>query len=165
VDLAGLRAGRTTVLLDHSSDQIVGQGQATIGEGKISVTGEVTGDADEDTPAGKVVSHAKNGFVWAASVGISPERVEPVDANQQVTVNGRDFNGPIFVVRAGRLGEVSFVGVGADESATATIAAAQGGRSDTMTFFQWLKIDSIPVCASLCPDSHCVRVGIETVGR
>ncbi len=140
VDLAGLRAGRTTILLDHDSSQIVGQGQATLADGQITVQGEITGDLESGSPASQVVSHAKNGFVWAASIGVSPERVEPVDANQTVTVNGKDFSGPIYVVRAGRLGETSFVGVGADENATASIAAKKG---EAMTFDQWLQAKGV----------------------
>lgn len=139
VDLAGIRAGRTTVLLDHDPSQIVGQGQASIADGKINVAGEITGEVSAETPSGQVVSHARNGFLWAASIGMSPERIEPVDANQQITVNGREFSGPIYVVRAGRLGEVSFVGVGADEQAVATVAANRGKGDEAMTFEQWLK--------------------------
>jgi len=150
VDLAGLRAGRTTILLDHDPSQIVGQGKAAIADAKITVEGEITGDTSPGTPAHQVVSHAKNGFVWAASVGVIPERIEPIDANQQATVNGREFNGPIYVVRAGRLGEVSFVGIGADENATASIAA-QPRKENPMTFEQWLKsknLDSAKMTAT-----------------
>jgi hypothetical protein len=143
VDLAGLRANRTTILLDHEASQIVGQGQATIADGKLTIAGEITGNVEPGTPAGQVVSHARNGFVWAASIGVSPERVEPVDANQSVQVNGREFSGPIYVVRAGRLGEVSFVGVGADEQATATIAAQAGTGVSHMTFAQWLQAKNL----------------------
>lgn len=140
VDIAGVRAGRTTILLDHESSQIVGQGQASVSDGKITVAGEITGDLGAGTPSGQVVLHAKNGFVWAASIGVSPERIEPIDANQQVTVNGRSFNGPIYVVRAGRLGEVSFVGVGADENAVASVAAR---KDEPMNFDQWLQAKGI----------------------
>ncbi|MBE3132788.1 MAG: Mu-like prophage major head subunit gpT family protein [Acidobacteria bacterium] len=142
VDLSGLRAGRTTILLDHDRSAIVGQGTATIAGGQVTVAGEITGDAaDKGTPAGQIVGHARNGFQWAASVGVSPDRIESVDANQSVTVNGRDFAGPIYVVRAGRLGEVSFVGVGADEDAQANIAATAANPMNgdsNMNFAQWL---------------------------
>lgn len=142
VDLAGLRAGpggRVTVLKDHDSSQIVGQGVAKISATEITVEGSITGDAsDKASPAGQVVVHAGNGFVWAASVGVGPERVEFVDAGQKVTVNGQEFTGPINVVRAGRLGEVSFVAIGADETAQAQVAATAAG-SDVMNFAEWLK--------------------------
>jgi len=141
VDLAGLRAGRVTVLRDHDPSQIIGQGTAKVTKSKITVAGQVTGDhSDRNDPAYSVVAHSKNGFVWSASVGVSVERVEYVDAGAKVKVNGQTFTGPIGVVRAGRLGEVSFVGIGADETASGKIAAtAAGSKENTMDEFKkWL---------------------------
>jgi len=140
IDLAGLRAGaRTTILLDHDATQIVGQGKATISATGVKVSGSVTGDyEDKGEPAGKVVAHARGGFQWAASIGASVERVEKVEAGGKVTVNGREFVGPLSVVRAGRLGEVSFVGVGADETATARVAASAGKYLEDEDFAAWL---------------------------
>jgi hypothetical protein len=145
VDLAGLRAGNVTILLDHDPAQIVGQGRPEITATAVHVTGTITGDhTDRNEPAYKVVTHARNGFAWSASVGVAPERVERVDAGSKVTVNGREFTGPVSIVRAGRLGEVSFVGVGADETASAKVAAATGAPAanqgeHTMTFEQWVQ--------------------------
>jgi len=144
VDLAGLRAGaQTTVLLDHDRAQIVGQGKATITPKGITVSGVITGDySDKSEPAGKVTLHAKGGFAWAASIGASVDRVESIEAGAKVTVNGQEFSGPLAVVRAGRLGEVSFVGVGADETASAKVAATAAGGMD-MDFSAWLKAKGI----------------------
>lgn len=136
VDLKGLRARATTpILLDHDHTQIVGQGKATIGDRGVTIAGTITGD---DAPAQRVTSHAANGFVWAASVGVQPDRVEFLDAGKSINVNGQTFHGPLNIVRAGRLGEVSIVAVGADESATARIAATAAGV-DFMNFAEWLK--------------------------
>jgi phage major head subunit gpT-like protein len=141
VDLAGLRAGaggRVAMLKDHDPTQVCGQGIATITATGVVVEGQFTGDyEDKDQPCGMVVSHAKGGFTWAASIGAWPERTEFVDAGAKVTVNGREFAGPINVVRAARLGEVSFVAVGADETASATVAASAAERS--VMFNDWLK--------------------------
>jgi len=141
VDLAGLRAGaggRVAMLKDHDPTQVCGQGTATITATGVVVEGQFTGDyEDKDQPCGMVVSHAKGGFTWAASIGAWPERTEFVDAGAKVTVNGREFAGPINVVRAARLGEVSFVAVGADETASATVAASAAERS--VMFNEWLK--------------------------
>lgn len=153
IDLKTLRAGRVTVLRDHDSRQIVGQGEAEITERTITVTGKVTGDhTDKDDPAHGVVAHSKNGFVWAASVGVMPGRLELVESGQKVTVNGQSFNGPILVARNGRLGEVSFVGMGADESANAKVAANAANTGDTeMTFEAWLQAMGL-VLADLSED-------------
>jgi hypothetical protein len=138
VDLGGLRAaGPVAILLDHDSSQIVGQSsQTTIGAAGINLKGTVTGDyATAGEAAHKVVSQAANGFQWSSSVGVTVEKVEAIGDQVAVKVNGKDFTGPIMVVRAGRLGEVSFVAVGADETASAKVAAtaAQNWESSNMT--------------------------------
>jgi hypothetical protein len=133
VDLAGVRAGpggRVAVLKDHDANQVCGQGQAKIAPTGIEVNGTLTGSMDDpDDPCAMIARHAKAGFQWSASIGAWPERVERVEAGQSVTVNGRQFAGPMYVVRAARLGEVSFVAVGADETATAAIAASAAQES------------------------------------
>ena len=142
VDLKGLRAERVAALKDHDSSQVVGQGEATIKAKSITLTGKVTGDIDDpSSAAGQVVAHARNGFIWAASVGVLTERVERIEAGETVKVNGRSWPGPIYVVRAGRLGEVSFVAVGADEAAHARLSAAMALTQEgtDMTFEQWLE--------------------------
>jgi len=142
IDLTALRGDRVTILRDHDQSRIIGQGTARIGKAKVTIAGQITGEYDQPgEPAYDVVSHAKNGFVWGASVGVSVDRMEYIDAGQKVRVNNRTFTGPIGVVRAGRLGEVSFVGVGADETAIANIAAKAAGtakRENDMDFEQWL---------------------------
>lgn len=138
VDIAGLEIGQsTTILLNHDSSAIVGQSrEVKVQQGQILVRGIFTGDVeDKADPAGFVVAHARRKFKWAASIGFAIDRVERVDAEQVVTVNGRKFNGPLYVVRAGRLGEVSFVGTGADPNASASVAAAYGGKSMTFEEF------------------------------
>jgi len=143
IDLSGLRSNRVTVLKDHDPSQIVGQGTASISEKNVSVSGVVTGDySDKNDPAYQVVSHSKNGFVWAASVGVSIDKLDYVAEGENVKVNGSVFQGPLYVVRKGRLGEVSFVGIGADETASAKIAANAAekfiGEND-MKFDEWLQ--------------------------
>lgn len=139
IDLSGLRMkSRIPVLLDHDASQIVGQStSAKIDNGSIRLEGTVTGD---DDIARKVVSHAKNGFEWSASIGVAIDKLESVDAQTTVSVNGKSFTGPLYVVRAGRLGEVSFVSIGADETATARVAAKHAGSEETSMnpFEDWL---------------------------
>lgn len=138
IDVSGLHAsGLVTVLKDHDPAQIVGQGVPTFSTRKIAVRGKITGDTEtKGDPAEQILMHHKNGFQWAASVGVSVERFEEVEAGVKVKVNGQNFIGPLDIVRAGRLGEVSFVPVGADEKANAQIAAKQGGRQ-MATIQEW----------------------------
>lgn len=136
IDLSGLRASQTLpILLDHDATQIVGQAiSVKVGARSINLTGMVTGD---DEPAQKVLTHAKNGFKWQASVGVQVDKLEVVAENTTVKVNGQSFTGPILVARQGRLGEVSFVAVGADESASARVAAHT--KEVGMEFEQWFQ--------------------------
>lgn len=144
IDLAGLRKSeRVAVLLDHDPRQIVGQAnKVKIGAKSIDLSGVVTGNAEDPSdPAGKVVMHARGGFEWNASVGvIDIAKLEYVEANVKAKVNGQSFTGPLYIVRQGRLDEVSFVSSGADETAFAKVAASSArDRSSAMDFQTWLK--------------------------
>lgn len=140
IDLAGLRGGRVAVLRDHKHEQIVGQGTVVIGARTVTVKGMVTGDITDPTdPAYGVVLHAKNGFEWSASVGVDVDKADVLEEKQKTKVNGKNVTGPAFIVRAGRLGEVSFVSIGADETANAKIAANAVVKGEHMDFEKWLE--------------------------
>jgi len=147
IDLDGLRARqRTPVLLDHDDASIAGQATATtIRSRSVTLVGRLTGDLDNpDDPAGKIALHARNGFEWQTSVGVDVEQMELVDVDQTARANGRNFKGPLFIVRHGRLGEVSFVALGADEQSSARVAAT---GVITMTFEQWLQASGFEIDA------------------
>ncbi|HID24726.1 MAG TPA: hypothetical protein EYP14_20325, partial [Planctomycetaceae bacterium] len=113
VDLKGLSipSQRRPVRFGHNMYQGVGhterigvEGSRLIAEGVVS----------RDTSAAReVVASGKRGFPWQASIGAAVQRMEFVRAGQTVTVNGRTFEGPIYVVRRAVLGEISFVDLGA----------------------------------------------------
>jgi phage major head subunit gpT-like protein len=136
IDLAGLKAARAKlpILLDHDSSQIVGQGEATIDAAGLRISGTVTGD---DGPSAKVVSHAKGGFEWQASIGATITRREFLEAGKKAIVNGREVSGPLLIAREAVAQEVSFVAIGADGQTSATVAATLAGETD-MNFEQWL---------------------------
>lgn len=141
IDVSGVRANQATpILLDHDSTRIVGQSTSVqIMDGQIRLDGRVMGEEDASK---RVASLARDGFQWQASVGMSVSRYESIGADQSIKVNGREFSGPLLVARAARLGEVSFVAVGADENATAKVAASAAGDT-AMTFEQWLKAKNL----------------------
>jgi hypothetical protein len=136
IDLAGLTAASESIpfLYQHDPSQIVGHGVAAIGPDSIRVSGQVSGVGQA---ASEVTALAANGFRWQMSVGVSPSRIEQVDAGATATANGRQFSGPAVIVRAGELREVSFVAIGADGRTAASVAASY--RGDPMTFEQWLQ--------------------------
>lgn len=144
VDLSTLKASKTSYPshLDHKSNQRVGHTtRVAIDQGKITAEGLISA---ANTHAEEVVNSGDNGFPWQASVGVrfDNSNVSFVRAGAKVSVNGRDFNGPLFVVRNGTLNEISFVSVGGDEDgATARVAASatQPEGDDEMGFAAWLK--------------------------
>jgi phage major head subunit gpT-like protein/phage head maturation protease len=142
VDLVGLKAGRDKIpiLLGHDTDRIIGQTDGiTIDSGGVRLTGTITG---EDSHSSTVVSHARNGFEWQASIGASIIRQEFLKAGEKAVVNAREITGPMVIAREARLYETSFVAVGADGQTSASVAASssQGSakeRQPTM-FEAWL---------------------------
>jgi hypothetical protein len=89
-------------------------------QGRLVAMGVVSRDT---AAAREIVISARNGFPWQASIGAAVEEFEFIKSNQTVLVNGRDFLGPVNVVRRATLGEISFVDLGADGQTSASVAA------------------------------------------
>lgn len=144
VDLAGMRVAARSrpILKDHDVAQIVGHtDNIGITESHISVSGVISGTGPA---AGEIISSSENGFPWQASIGAKAQKVVFIPEGRDARANGSSFTGPVYVVRKSVLGEVSFVALGADEDASATVAARSGGRLaldtevEDMDFEQWL---------------------------
>src|SRR5690606_32449666 len=115
VELSSLKIARSSLPVhrDHDTSRIVGHTESVqIVAGRIEVSGVLSG-ANEH--AREVRESAGNGFPWEASIGARPGRVELVQAGAKVRVNGREFEGPVYVARGAVLGEISFVSRGGDE--------------------------------------------------
>lgn len=143
VDLAGLKAerDRIPILLNHDAGQVIGQTDGiTIDSSGARMTGVITG---EDGPALTVITHAKNGFQWQASIGASVVRQEFLKAGEKAVVNSREVSGPLVIAREARLFETSFVAIGADGQTSASVAASKSQGSTTEkepTMFEtWLE--------------------------
>ncbi len=123
VDLAGLAIPSQSRPIRFGHDATAGVGHTdtiSIEGGQLIATGFVS----RDTVAAKeIVASARNGFPWQASIGASVDQFEFVRESQTVLVNGREFSGPLNVVRKATLGEISFVDLGADGNTSATVAA------------------------------------------
>ena len=130
IDLAGLSvpSQNRPIRFGHDAQAGVGHTDAIgVDAGQLVASGVIS----RDTAAAKeVVASSRNGFPWQASVGASVDEFEFVRANQTVMVNGREFTGPVNVVRRSTLGEISFVDLGADGRTSATIAASAGAEPD-----------------------------------
>lgn len=147
VDLEGLRASEpVTVLFEHDTSKVIGQStnvSITTGvNGGVVVDGIVTGDIDDKSdPASKVVGHAGRGFKWRASMGVDSQHFEKVESGDVVNVNGREFSGPLYVLRSGVMDEVSLLPIAADRTSSAKIAATAAGKDLNMEFHDWLKAE------------------------
>lgn len=124
------------ILLNHDFQQIVGHSTRIAVEGKNLVAeGMVSGSG---SAANEVTAAGKNGFPWQASIGARVIERKFVASGETVTVNNQTFKGPLIVATRSRLGEISFVALGADENTSARIAASQQ-QGVPMNFEQWLK--------------------------
>lgn len=146
VDLSGLKASRDKIpiLLGHNDAQIIGQTDSiAIDSAGVRLTGVITG---EDVHAASVVTHAKNGFEWQASIGASIVRQEFVKAGEKAVVNSREVTGPILIARESRLFETSFVAIGADQQTSASVAASSSPglpSKEPSMFEKWLEAKGV----------------------
>jgi hypothetical protein len=123
VDLAGLGIPSQNRPIRFGHDMQSGVGHTDtirIEDGKLLAAGVVSRDT---AAAREIVTSAKNGFPWQASIGAGVDEYEFIKPDQKVLVNGRDFMGPLNVVRKSTLGEISFVDLGADGQTSASVAA------------------------------------------
>ena len=124
IDLAGLSIPSQSRPIRFSHDASAGVGhtdQIRVDDGQLVATGVISRDT---ATAREVVASSKNGFPWQASVGASVDEFEFVKEKQSAIVNGREFAGPLNIVRKSTLSEISFVDLGADSQTSATVAAA-----------------------------------------
>ena len=132
IDLAGLSIPSQSRPIRFGHDPLSGVGHTDairIEQGQLMASGVVS----RDTPAAReVVISSKNGFPWQASIGASVEEFEFVKDRQSVTVNGRQYDGPLNVVRKASLGEISFVDLGADGATSAAVAAQSPSGEESM---------------------------------
>jgi hypothetical protein len=140
VDLAGLRVSAKSrpILKDHNRSLIVGHTDSIgVRDARLQVAGVISGAGPV---AREIVESSLNGFPWQASLGAvaAAGSVEYVPKGRKAQANGREFEGPVQIVRQSSLGEVSFVALGADDDTTAQIAAS-AKETNTMNFEQWLE--------------------------
>ena len=119
------------IIRDHDQGKKCGQTTAiSYDGGEINAVGELL-NVGIDPDADKVAELAQRGARLQASVAtglIPPEDIEFVDEGRKVEVNGREFFGPIEIVRRWKIKEISIVTVGADDDGTrVTIAKAEAG--------------------------------------
>jgi hypothetical protein len=137
VDLGSLDVAkqRFPALKDHDPKSLVGHTDKVTTEGKLIAEGVISGTGAAAT---EVVASADNGFMWGVSMGAVFPRMELVADGKSASVNGRKVSGPIYIARNGRLRELSFLTLAADDDTAATIAA-EAAKGEVMDFAAWLK--------------------------
>lgn len=124
--------GRIPALLDHSPRQragVINEHSINHQQGLV-----VSGDLMSNEFGTEVAQDSDDGFPWQMSVRIEPSSVEEIQADASVTVNGKVHQGPITVFRGGRIREVSFCALGADDNTNAVAAShnpTQSSKEDT----------------------------------
>ena len=113
--------GRIPALLDHSTRQRAGAINSHSIDHQNGLT--VSGDLMSNEFGTQVAQDSDDGFPWQMSVRIEPSAVEEIKAGASVTVNGKVHQGPITVFRGGRIREVSFCALGADDNTNAVAAS------------------------------------------
>ena len=113
--------GRIPALLEHSSYQRAGaiESHAISYESGLTVSGILL----SNEYGAQVATDSDDGFPWQMSVRIEPSSIDEIQAGSTVTVNGKLLHGPITVFRGGRIREVSFCALGADENTMAVAAS------------------------------------------
>jgi hypothetical protein len=128
VDVAGVEGyGRSIpILRDHNATRVVGHGVAHAhGNRSMRLRGVFSVD---NADSREIIDSSKHGFPWQASIGLQPIRIQQVFEDDSTHVNGADMPGPLYVIREGKLKEVSIVALGADDSTSARVAAAEAKK-------------------------------------
>lgn len=121
---------RLPILLGHDPAKIVGfLTSSSVGQDGLRISGALS---KRTTAAAEVTALADEGFPWQMSVSIKPGRVERVQKNKTVEINGQAFQGPGTIFRDSVIREVSFVPVGADINTSATVMADQDQEQEEM---------------------------------
>ena len=125
VDLAGMNMAKASIPIlwshDRTLDGVIGRSTEILNSGEMLVIrGELL---TSGLVAERVIALAKAGIPLQASIGADAGAIENISAGGAVTVNGREFAGPVSVVRGSDLRETSVVLFGADASTSAAIAA------------------------------------------
>ena len=99
IDLAGMQiAPQLPLLYNHCNDPEYRLGQITAAiDGKAI---KISGGVDKSTERGKFIVEAGKKFQWQLSIGAEILAIENVPAEAKRTINGREFVGPFYHVKA-----------------------------------------------------------------
>jgi len=119
IDVSGLTFKSVVPLIaDHEPSLRIGHGKVMItADHHVRIKGPVSSTSQT---AMDFVNDSANGFPFEASVGVKSTRTRYIPEKQKVHVNGADHLGPLVLIEAGILREVSVTTLGADDETSAT---------------------------------------------
>jgi len=123
LDVSGVKMWRDEgipIYLNHNPDKIVGHARIVAKNGALICEGKLSGDRDL---VELVVRSHRDGFPWAVSIGASVDEYAEIGNDESLSVNGRDFSGPMLLVKRATLTHVALVGEPADPNTRATVIA------------------------------------------
>lgn len=124
IDFDGIRLkDKTAFLIDH-------EGGRRAGAGRLSVTSDglfAEGILLNNEYGRAVAEESDQGFPWEMSVYVQSARVEELSAGAKTSVNGREVQGPMLIMRDCAVREVSFTAVGVDGN-THAVALSDDGK-------------------------------------
>lgn len=130
IDLAGLKIAAQVPLIyshEYSPGYRLGMTEVVNTGKQLTFTGEI----DADSVIGQNILNGAKKWDWQASIGADIHGgYEVVKENEKIEVNGQEFTGPIAVIRACTLREISVVVLGADADTNLTIAAALAANNN-----------------------------------
>lgn len=130
IDFDGIKLkDKTAFLIDHA-------GSKRAGVGKLSVTSDglyAEGTLLNNEHGRVVAEESDQGFPWEMSVYVQSARVEELSAGAKVSVNGREVQGPILIMRDCAIREVSFTVVGVDGN-THAVALSDDGKPQVFDY-------------------------------
>lgn len=117
IDIPGIQTKeKMPILREHFRDRVVGYGDAWK-EDNFYISGKFSNSTQD---AKEVMALADEGYPWQASISVRPTKVERLeDKKIKAMVNGSQVEGPLEIWRESKVGEVSFVSLGADDNTAA----------------------------------------------
>lgn len=133
VDVAGIKSqDRVGLILNHGfgpeSDSCEVGVLETIdtSAGVVRIEGRLLANTENEA-ARRIAANAREGYPYEYSIRVDIERTEELPPGVQANVNNQQVIGPVTIVRASRLREISVCHVGADPYTQFQIAASRRG--------------------------------------
>lgn len=127
----------TPFIMDHDPKVRIGhtvQGGQKVDPAKGTITVEGIGSS-VSTRAKEFFAEAKNGFPFQSSVGGDILKKTFIAEGKRVLVNGRQWDGPIYVSDQTRIKEISILTFGADNGTKVKVAASKDNSMQTFEEF------------------------------